>query len=81
LAKSFQTQAINATLLALIGMLIYIGFRFEFVYGLAAVIAVFHDVIITVGLFSLLDKEISLTVIAALLTLVGFSMKRYDRHL
>ncbi|MFN7649834.1 MAG: protein translocase subunit SecF [Acidobacteriota bacterium] len=72
--KELQTQAINATLLALIGMLIYIGFRFEFVYGLAAVIAVFHDVIITVGLFSLLDKEISLTVIAALLTLVGFSM-------
>lgn len=72
--KELQSQALNATLLALAGMLIYIAFRFEFVYGLAAVIAVFHDVIITVGLFSLLDKEISLTVIAALLTLVGFSM-------
>jgi len=72
--KELQAQAINATLLALVGMLIYIAFRFEFVYGLAAVIAVFHDVIITVGIFSLLDKEISLTVIAALLTLVGFSM-------
>jgi preprotein translocase subunit SecF len=72
--KELQSQALNATLLALAGMLIYVGFRFEFVYGLAAVLAVFHDTIITVGLFSLLDKEISLTVIAALLTLVGFSM-------
>jgi preprotein translocase subunit SecF len=72
--KELQSQAINATLLALAGMLVYIAFRFEFVYGLAAVVAVFHDVIITVGLFSILDKEISLTVIAALLTLVGFSM-------
>jgi preprotein translocase subunit SecF len=72
--KELQSQALNATLLALAGMLIYIAFRFEFVYGLAAVIAVFHDVIITLGLFSILDKEISLTVIAALLTLVGFSM-------
>ncbi|MBL8236947.1 MAG: protein translocase subunit SecF [Bryobacterales bacterium] len=69
-----RSQALNATLLALLGMLIYIAFRFEFVYGLAAVIAVFHDTIITIGLFSLFDKEISLTVIAALLTLVGFSM-------
>ena len=61
-------------MLALLGMLVYVGFRFEFIYGLAAVIAVFHDTIITIGLFSLLDKEVSLTVIAALLTLVGFSM-------
>lgn len=69
-----RSQALNATLLALAGMLIYIAFRFEFIYGLAAVIAVFHDTIITIGLFSIFDKEISLTVIAALLTLVGFSM-------
>ena len=72
--KELQTQAFSATLLALLGMLVYVGFRFEFIYGLAAVIAVFHDTIITIGLFSLLDKEVSLTVIAALLTLVGFSM-------
>jgi preprotein translocase subunit SecF len=72
--EELRSQALNATLLALAGMLIYIAFRFEFAYGLAAVIAVFHDVLITVGLFSLTDKEISLTVIAALLTLVGFSM-------
>jgi preprotein translocase subunit SecF len=62
------------TLYALAGMLIYIAFRFEWVYGAAAVLAVFHDVLITLGLFSLLHFEISLTVIAALLTLVGYSM-------
>jgi preprotein translocase subunit SecF len=55
-------------------MLVYIAFRFEWIYGAAAVIAVFHDTIVTVGLFSIFDKEISLTVIAALLTLVGYSM-------
>ena len=55
-------------------MLVYIAFRFEWVYGAAAVLAVFHDVLITLGFFSLLRFEISLTVIAALLTLVGYSM-------
>jgi preprotein translocase subunit SecF len=69
-----RQQAITATLLALAGMLAYIWFRFEWVYGVGAVIAVFHDTLITIGIFSLLDKEISLTVIAALLTLVGYSM-------
>jgi preprotein translocase subunit SecF len=69
-----RTQAILATLYALGGMLVYIAFRFEWIYGIAAVIAVFHDTIITIGLFSLFNKEISLTVIAALLTLVGYSM-------
>src|ERR1700685_3471203 len=69
-----RLQAIRATLYALAGMLIYIAFRFEWVYGAAAVLAVFHDVLITLGFFSLLHFEISLTVIAALLTLVGYSM-------
>jgi preprotein translocase subunit SecF len=69
-----RRQAILATLYALAGMLVYIAFRFEWVYGAAAVIAVFHDVLITLGLFSLFHFEISLTVIAALLTLVGYSM-------
>jgi len=69
-----RRQAIFATLYALAGMLIYIAFRFEWVFGAAAVIAVFHDVLITLGLFSLFHYEISLTVIAALLTLVGYSM-------
>ncbi len=69
-----RRQAVLATLYALAGMLIYIAFRFEWVYGAAAVVAVFHDVLITLAFFSLLDYEISLTVIAALLTLVGYSM-------
>jgi preprotein translocase subunit SecF len=69
-----RSQAIWVTLYALGGMLVYIAFRFKWVYGAAAVLAVFHDVLITLGLFSLLHFEISLTVIAALLTLVGYSM-------
>jgi preprotein translocase subunit SecF len=67
-------QAIKATLYALAGMLVYIAFRFEWIYGVAAVLAVFHDVVITIGLFSVFNKEIDLTVVAALLTLVGYSM-------
>jgi preprotein translocase subunit SecF len=69
-----RNKAILATLYALGGMLVYIAFRFEWIYGLGAVIAVFHDTIITVGLFSIFREEISMTVIAALLTLVGYSM-------
>ncbi len=69
-----RRQAVVVTLYALAGMLVYIAFRFEWVYGAAAVLAVFHDVLITLGLFSIFHFEISLTVIAALLTLVGYSM-------
>ncbi len=69
-----RRQAVVVTLYALFGMLVYIAFRFEWVYGAAAVLAVFHDVLITLGLFSIFHFEISLTVIAALLTLVGYSM-------
>jgi preprotein translocase subunit SecF len=69
-----RNKAVLATLYALAGMLVYIAFRFEWIYGLGAVIACFHDTIITIGLFSLFDKEITMTVIAALLTLVGYSM-------
>jgi preprotein translocase subunit SecF len=69
-----RQKAILATLYALGGMLVYIAFRFEWIYGLGAVIAVFHDTIITIGLFSLFNKEMTMTVIAALLTLVGYSM-------
>ena len=72
--SELRRQAILVTLYALAGMLVYIAFRFEWVYGAAAVLAVFHDVLITLGFFSLLHFEISLTVIAALLTLVGYSM-------
>ncbi len=73
--RDLQRQAVSATCYALLGMLIYIAMRFKgTVYGAAAVVAVFHDVIITLGLFSVANREISLTVIAALLTLVGYSM-------
>src|SRR5438132_10886009 len=55
-------------------MLVYLWFRFELIYGVAAVVAVFHDTLITVGAFSLTNTDITLTVIAAILTLVGYSM-------
>lgn len=74
IGAELRQQAIMATLFALGGMLIYIALRFEWIYGVAAVIAVFHDTVVTIGLFSIFDKEISLTVVAALLTLVGYSM-------
>src|SRR5205823_8290364 len=73
-ANDLKKQAVQATLFALGGMLVYIWFRFEWIYGVGAVLAVFHVTIITIGFFSMFDKEISLTVIAALLTLVGYSM-------
>jgi preprotein translocase subunit SecF len=69
-----RNRAIYVTLAALAGMLVYIAFRFEWIYGVAAVLAVFHDVMITLGLFSLFGWDIDLTVVAALLTLVGYSM-------
>src|ERR1700731_578956 len=72
--SELRRQAVVVTLYALGGMLVYIAFRFDWVYGAAAVLAVFHDVLITLGLFSIFHFEISLTVIAALLTLVGYSM-------
>jgi preprotein translocase subunit SecF len=71
--KQLQTQAKLAVLYSLLAMLVYLGFRFEWIYGVAAVITVFHDTLITIGAFSLTNKDISLTVIAAILTLVGYS--------
>jgi preprotein translocase subunit SecF len=72
--KQLQRQAIWATLYSLVGMLVYLWFRFELIYGVAAVVAVFHDTLITIGAFSLTNQEITLTVIAAILTLIGYSM-------
>jgi len=72
--KQLQRQAALATAYSLLGMLIYLWFRFELIYGAAAVVAVFHDTLITVGAFSLTNQEITLTVIAAILTLIGYSM-------
>jgi preprotein translocase subunit SecF len=71
--KQLQTQAKLAVLYSLAGMLVYLGVRFEWIYGVAAVVTVFHDTLITVGAFSLRNKPISLTVVAAILTLVGYS--------
>ena len=71
--SQLQTQAKLAVLYSLAGMLVYLAFRFEWIYGVAAVVTVFHDTLITVGAFSLANKEISLTVIAAILTLIGYS--------
>jgi preprotein translocase subunit SecF len=68
-----RQQALLATAYSLAGMLIYLALRFEWIYGVAAVVTVFHDTLITVGAFSLLNKDISLTVIAAILTLIGYS--------
>jgi preprotein translocase subunit SecF len=72
--KQLQSQAGLAVLYSMAGMLVYLALRFEWIYGVAAVVACFHDTIITVGAFSLFNIEISLTVIAAILTLVGYSM-------
>jgi preprotein translocase subunit SecF len=72
--KQLEKQALLATLYSMLGMLVYLWFRFQLIYGVAAVVACFHDTLITVGAFALLNKEISLTVIAAILTLVGYSM-------
>jgi preprotein translocase subunit SecF len=72
--EQLRSRALWAISLSLLGMLVYLWFRFELIYGVAAVVAVFHDTLITVGAFSLLNKEISLTVVAAILTLTGYSM-------
>jgi preprotein translocase subunit SecF len=69
-----KKQATLAVGFSLLAMLVYLWFRFELIYGVAAVVAVFHDTLITVGAFSLTNQEITLTVIAAILTLVGYSM-------
>ena len=72
--KQLEKQALLATLYSMLGMLVYLWFRFQLIYGVAAVVACFHDTLITIGAFALTDREISLTVIAAILTLVGYSM-------
>jgi len=72
--RELTERAQGAVLFSLLGMLVYIAFRFQPIYGFAAIFALFHDVFLTLGLFSVSGKEISLTVIAALLTLVGYSI-------
>ena len=72
--KELIRKAIWAILGSLLGMLVYIGFRFQFQWGLAAIVALVHDTIITLGFFSLFGYEMSLSVVAAFLTLVGYSV-------
>ncbi len=81
--KDLRQKGIKAIIFALIGILIYVSWRFEFRFAVGAVVALAHDVMITLGVFSLLDKEISLPVLAAFLTIVGYSLNDtivvYDR--
>ena len=74
IGAEMKGKAIWAIIWAMLGILVYISWRFEFRFAVAAIVALFHDVLITVGVFSLLDHEISLAVVAALLTIVGYSL-------
>ncbi len=72
--SQLRNQAVAVTLLSLLGILFFIALRYDWTYASGAVIAVFHDVLVTIGIFSIFQWEINLPVIAALLTLVGFSV-------
>jgi preprotein translocase subunit SecF len=72
--QELRRKARNATLLALVVILLYIGFRFEFIYGVGATVAIAHDVLLTLALVSMFNYEITLNVIAAFLTLMGYSV-------
>ena len=74
IGMEFSKTAILAIVLSFIGIIIYVSFRYEFSYGMAGVLALVHDVIITSGIFILMGREFSLTVIAALLTIIGYSI-------
>jgi preprotein translocase subunit SecF len=81
--RDLQLQALYAVLFGLAGMLVYIAFRFDLKGGVAAIAAVFHDVVVCLGALSLTDREFSLPVLAALLTIIGYSVNdtivAYDR--
>lgn len=72
--SQLRDAAVIATLLGLVGMLLFVAYRYDWTYAGGAVVAVFHDVLVTLAFFSLFQWEVNLTVLAALLTLVGFSM-------
>ena len=72
--KDLRFKATQATVWALIGMLIYIGLRFRFAYGVSAIFTLAHDVLITMGVFSFTNREMNLPVIAAIMTIVGYSL-------
>jgi preprotein translocase subunit SecF len=81
--RDLQLQAVYAVLAGLAGIVVYIAFRFDFRSGVAAIVAVAHDVLVSVGALSLTDREFSLPVLAALLTIIGYSVNdkivAYDR--
>ncbi len=74
IGSELRTDAVLAILAALLGIVIYISIRFEFKFAIASIVALVHDVLITLGVFSLLDLEITLAIIAAFLTIVGYSL-------
>ncbi len=74
IGKELRTAAVWAVLFSLALILLYIWIRFEFVFGVGAIVALFHDVLITLGIFSIFRMEISLSVVAAFLTIVGYSL-------
>ncbi len=73
-SKDLKTKGLLSIVYACVGLLIYIWIRFELAYSLGAILALVHDITITVGLFSILGKEMTLTIIAALLTIIGYSL-------
>ncbi len=72
--RELQQAALWAILISLLGIVTYIAWRFEFRFGVAATVATFHDILVVLGIFFLLDKEITLLVVTALLTLAGYSL-------
>ena len=83
IGSELRTKGEWAMLVAIISILVYIGFRFEFLYGIGAILALIHDVLITVGIFSLLQLQFDLSVLSALLAVIGYSLNDtivvYDR--
>lgn len=72
--KDLREKAMLSILYAIIGIVIYISWRFEFQYAIAAIIALMHDVMLTMGAFSVMDKEFTLVVVAAFLAIIGYSL-------
>ncbi len=83
IGSELRTKGEWAMLVALISILVYIGFRFEFLYGIGAILALIHDVLITMGIFSILQLQFDLSVLSALLAVIGYSLNDtivvYDR--
>ena len=72
--RDLREKALLSILYAIIGIVIYISWRFEFQYAIAAIIALIHDVLVTMGAFSIFDKEFTLVIVAAFLTIIGYSL-------